>query len=234
MRLVFVHSPYLGPSSWRPTADQLSALGYAVELPDLRPSIEHKPCTSSFIAAAQSATDDACAERSVLIAHSRAGPVLPAIARGGRRRVAALLYVDAALPTPGRSWADEAPPERVANLRQLTRAGRLPRWSEWWDQSMLEGLIPDPAMRARLVNEQPRVPASFLDEPLPFVDWDGKSGYLQLSPAYVSYADAARARRWPVEERALDHLATLTAPAEVATAILTLLKRLKLKPSVPT
>lgn len=231
MRLVLVHSPYLGPGSWQPTADQLRALGWPVDLPDLRRFVRDRPCSSSFIAAAGAAIERAPSEQSIVIAHSRAGALLPAIASTQPRAdVAALLYVDAVLPTPGRSWADEAPPERVASMRQLGRDGSLPRWSEWWDDHVLEQLIPDAPVRAGLLDEQPRVPTAFLDEPMPLDDWHGPSGYLQLSSAYATFAQDARARGWPVEERALDHLATVTAPADVAAAIQALLARLELAP----
>lgn len=223
MRLVLVHSPYLGPSSWEPTAIQLRAVGYAVDVPDLRGSLRRDPCASSFIAATLAAINRSTDRRTVLIGHSRSGPLLPAVARGCQG-VDALLYVDAALPHPGRSWADQAPLDRVASMRRKAVAGRLPRWSDWWDDpSAIERLVPDPRLRAQFVDEMPQVPSSILDERLPNLDWPGRAGYLQLSAAYAAFADTARDAGWPVEIRALDHLAILTAPTEVASGVTALL-----------
>jgi hypothetical protein len=201
-------------------------MGHAVEVPDLRGSLRREPCASSFIAATGVAIDRTASDPAVLVAHSRSGPLLPAIAHGCGRSIGALLYVDAALPHPGRSWADEAPPERVATMREMAVDGLLPRWSDWWDPAMLEQLVPDHKVRADLVDEQPRVPSSFLDERLPDLDWPGPAGYLQLSANYAGFAETARKTGWPVEQRALDHLAVLTAPAEVASAMSTLLNAL--------
>ncbi len=210
-----------------PTANRLRAMGYDVEVPDLRAALRQEPCLGSFIAAAVAATDRTASAGSVLIGHSRSGPLLLAIAHSCRRPVTAIVLVDSALPYPGRSWADQAPPERAATLRRMSREGRLPRWSDWWDDpSVMERLIPNPDLRARLVDELPQVPTCFLDERLPDHDWQGKAGYLQLSATYAAFARRAEASGWPVEKRNLDHFAILTGPAQVASAIATLLKRL--------
>jgi pimeloyl-ACP methyl ester carboxylesterase len=230
VQLVFVHSPYLGPSSWRRTAAEMSAVGYAVQVPDLRESVRREPCASSFIAAACAAVDRASEANLVLIGHSRAGPLLPTVAWHRQPRIAAVLYVDAALPHPGRSWADRTSPERVSTMRQLGISGSLPRWSDWWDPSAIEELVPDPAMRKTLIDEMPCVATSFLDERLPNLDWEGPVGYLQLSDPYTTFAETARNLGWPVETCALGHLAILTAPSEVATGgIVRLLTSLQAK-----
>jgi hypothetical protein len=201
-------------------------MGYPVEVPDLRGSLPHEPYASSFVAAMKAAIERAPRRPTIVVGHSRCGPLLPAAVHGCGA-VIALLYVDAALPYPGRSWTDQAPPEQVDLMRRKAVNGRLPRWSDWWDdQSVIEGLVPDPKLRARLLQEMPQVPSSFLDERLPDIEWLGKAGYLQLSAPYVSYADTAQDAGWPVEKRALDHLAILTAPSNVASAIASLLNTL--------
>jgi hypothetical protein len=221
--LVLGHSPYLGPTSWEATAAQLTAMGYDVEVPDLRRALREAPCVSSFIAAITAAVERTPGALTAVVGHSRCGPFLPAAVHGCAA-VTALLYVDAALPYPGRSWADQASPEQVDAMRRKAAAGRLPRWSDWWDDdSALEGLVPDPMLRARLIDEMPQVPSGFLDERLPDLDWHGRSGYLQLSTAYTDYAAAAQHAGWPVERRDLDHLAILTAPTDAASAIASLL-----------
>jgi hypothetical protein len=224
-RLVLVHSVFLGPSSWHPTAAALTAMGHAVEVPDLRPSLSREPCMASFIEAAQAVVAIAGSSGAVLAAHSRSGPMLPAMADSFRGTVEALIYVDSPLAYPGRSWVDEAPPGRAAGLRAKGVGRLLPRWSDWWDDpSVIEGLVPDPELRASFVADIPRVPVCFLDERLPDADWNGRAGYVQLSESYSGYAAAAQAAGWPVERRAVDHLAILTAPATVADGIRGLLE----------
>lgn len=219
---MLVHSPYLGPASWRPTEVELSAAGYRVQVPDLRASVRHEPCAASFVAATRAALDRVRGDV-VLVGHSRAGPLLPAVAHD-RPPLTAVLYVDATLPHPGSSWSEQAPPERVAAMRRLGASGRLPRWSDWWDPSAFEDLVPDAASRRTVIDDMPRVPAGFLDERMPDVEWRGPAGYLQLSEAYAAFADTARGLGWPVETCALDHLAIVTAPAQVASGIVTVLK----------
>ncbi len=210
-----------------PTADRLQTMGYRVEVPDLRPALRREPCLASFIAAVVAATDRTASGETVLLGHSRSGPMLLAVAGSCRRPVTAIVFVDSALPYPGRSWADEAPPERAATLRRKGREGRLPRWSDWWDDpSVMQRLIPDPDLRARFIGELPQVPSCFLDDRLPDVDWQGKAGYLQLSATYAAFAHRAETSGWPVEKLDLDHFAILTAPAQVASAVAKLLNTL--------
>jgi len=193
-------------------------------VPDLRAAVQQAPGVSSFIAAASKVINRGAAEV-VVAGHSRSGPMLPAIAAGCGPRVAALLYVDSPLPHPGHSWVDEAPADRIASMRRRVAAGLLPRWSDWWDPAVMARLVADRALREQLVAGLPQLPASFLDEPMPEVEWPGPAGYLLLSEPYAEFADRAHSRGWPVERRDLDHLATLTAPAEVAAAIAALLRR---------
>ncbi len=40
---VLLHSPMLGPLSWQPTADELSAARQPVAVPDLRAGLTHAP-----------------------------------------------------------------------------------------------------------------------------------------------------------------------------------------------
>jgi hypothetical protein len=81
-------------------------------------------------------------------------------------------------------------------------------------------------MRASFVDELPRLPTAFLDERLPDVGWNGRAGYLQLSAPYAAAADTAKVNGWQVETRALDHLAIMTEPDEVAAALAALITRL--------
>jgi hypothetical protein len=54
----------------------------------------------------------------VIDRHGSAGPVLPVIAAAAPVPVAGMVFVDAALPRPGRSWFDDAPAELRGWLRE--------------------------------------------------------------------------------------------------------------------
>ena len=57
--------------------------------------------------------------------------------------------------------------------------------------------------------------------------WDSiRCGYLQLSKAYDDAAREAAARGWLTEHEPLDHLAMVTRPEAVATAIDRMLERM--------
>ena len=227
---LLVHSPFLGPSSLRPLADALAGLGHPAVLLDLRPSVVAPPVHQRLIGAFDDAIGDAqLAGPVVLAGHSAAGPLLPAFADtldDLEIAVSALVFVDAGLPTPGRTWRETVPAALYKRMRELAHEGQLPRWPQWWDPAELAALLPDEQMRAEIVDEAPEVPLAFLKEPRPEVPWDGPAGYVALSEAYAKDADEADALGWPVRRLALDHLATATAPEPVAVAVLEVLAAL--------
>ena len=224
---VLVHSPFLGPASLRPLADALAAHGHPTVLLDLRVSVVAPPVQDRLIGTFADAVGDASlAGPVVLIGHSGAGPLLPAFAETLEEDVAGLVYVDASLPTPGRSWRETAPEGRYARLRDISRDGVLPHWHRWFGADPLPELVPDDALRAELVEDMPEVPLAFLKEARPSVAWYGPAGYVALSEAYADQVASARERGWPVRELASNHLATATDPGPVADAVLAVLDEL--------
>jgi len=154
----------------------------------------------------------------VLVAHSGAGAVLPAIAERLGDRVRAAVFVDALLPHPGRSWFDTAPEEPRRQLIAMARDGRLPPWHEWFPPGTIESLVPDPAA---FIADLPRVRLDYLAEPAPGA-LDAPCVYIRLSAAYDAQADEAERRGWPVHRLDADHLAILTRPAEIAALLTTI------------
>lgn len=224
---VLVHSPFLGPASLRPLADELASLGHPAVLLDLRPSVVAPPVHQVLLGAFADAMSEELLEGPVvLIGHSGAGPLLPAFADSLEEAVTGLVYVDAGLPTPGRSWRDTVPASTYAELRALSREGQLPRWHRWFTPNPLETLVPDPALRAEMADEAPEVPIAFLKEERPEVAWTGASGYVQLSAAYEADATEAESQGWPVRRLDTHHLAPATDPAPVARAVLEVLTNL--------
>lgn len=227
---LLVHSPFLGPSSLRPLADALAAHGHPAVLLDLRPSVVAPPVHQRLIGAFDDAIGDAqLAGPVVLAGHSGAGPLLPAFADALddlEIAVSALVFVDAGLPTPGRTWRETVPAELYQRMRELAHEGQLPRWPQWWSPEELAAVVPDEDLRAEILDEAPEVPLAFLKEPRPGVEWSGPAGYVALSEAYTADADAAAELGWPVRKLALDHLAPATRPEPVAVAVLEVLAQL--------
>ncbi len=218
---VLVHGPFLGPASLRPLADALAALGHPSVVLDLLPSVVTPPVHQRLLGAfADAMSDAALTGPLMLVGHSGAGPLLPAFAEELEDDVRGLLYLDAELPTPGRSWRDTAPPEQYARMRERSRDGQLPRWHRHFDTDPLPALVADGALRAEIADEAPEVPLAFLKEPRPTVEWDGPSGYVALSAEHHDDLAAARALGWPTRALDLHHLATATDPGPVAVAVL--------------
>ena len=69
----------------------------------------------------------------VLVAHSNAGLLLSVITAALPDQVLGCVFVDAAIP-PAAGAAPVAPPELLALLGDKASGGRLPRWTDWWDE----------------------------------------------------------------------------------------------------
>jgi pimeloyl-ACP methyl ester carboxylesterase len=224
---VLVHSPFLGPASLRPLADALAAHGHPALLLDLRPSVVAPPVHQVLLGSfADAMSEEELTGEVVLIGHSGAGPLLPAFADALEDTVTGLVFVDAGLPTPGRSWRDTAPPELYGELKSMSREGQLPRWQRWFSPDPLAALIADEGLRSEIADEAPEVPVAFLKEPRPDVEWTGPAGYVALSEAYAKDVAEAQARGWPVRRLALTHLAPAADPEPVAVAVLEVLGEL--------
>jgi len=221
MRLVLLHSPLVGPTTWAPVAHLLRRAGAQVVVPDIRAAVTARPpyqsAISRSVAEALAAAPDGAPL--VLVGHSGAGPLLPGIADTSGIAVQALIYVDAGLPRPGTNWFERAPGDRAEHLRRLAAGGVLPPWDEWFETGAVDALISDPELRSRFRHELPRLPVAFLAEPTPPAVWAGPSGYLLLSEGYRTDADKARGNGWPVLEKLSHHLGILTQPADVADAL---------------
>lgn len=250
---VLIHSPFLGPSTLRPLAGALLARAHPVLLPDLRDGVINpptitiapnappeppparavpRPTKPQVIKGVRQVFAERIREADVsgpliLCGHSAAGPLLPDLAAAINHEVAALILLDSSPPAPGTTWSSQAPTELVTQLTTAATENRLPAWNTWFSPDPLPELIDDPAVRARVATEIPRVPVSLLDEPRLDVPWPGRIGYLLLSPTlYGTEADRADQRGWPCRRVPTHHLASATTPHPIATAYLDLLTTL--------
>lgn len=208
---VLVHSPLVGPATWRWVAETLARRGHRVTVPAASPATGWEDFADSV--AAQ------IGNHSVLVGHSGAGPLLPQIA--ARATADALVFVDAGVP-PEVGTADLMPPEMLADLRATASDGVLPPWSDWYGEDVMAELIPDRDRRGIVTAELPRLPLRFFEEPVPVpLGWAAtRCGYIQLSEAYAEDAARAAGQGWPVIERQGAHLDIVTRPVEIADAIL--------------
>jgi hypothetical protein len=224
---VLVHSPLLGPSAWEWVARELEQRGRLAVVPSLL-GVADEPYASlrGVCETVDAAASAHLAGTVVLVGHSGAGSLLPAIAGSVSREVAAMAFVDAFLP-PASGTARLVPEEFIEELRALAADDDvLPPWSSWFGEDVMRDLVPDAARRARVEHDMPRLPLSFLQAELPVPDgWDRRPcAYVLLSAQpYAPSAADARARRWPVAEiEGGKHLDPVRRPAAVATALLTL------------
>jgi pimeloyl-ACP methyl ester carboxylesterase len=222
--IVLVHSPLVGPLTWAPVSRELRRHGVGTLLPVLD---DHGNDAMPFWV--QHAT--AVAQRLemlppdggvILVGHSGAGPLLPAIGAFSPHPVAGYLFVDAGLPHPGRSPLDEIEagmPEFGRELRhELEAGGPFPQWAD----EDLRDLIPDAVLRQGVLAElQPRN-LTFFEEPLPHVDgWpDVPCAYIRLSEGYDRAAQEAQRRGWSYREFEAGHFHMLVDAPGVAGAIL--------------
>ncbi|MGW4562003.1 alpha/beta hydrolase [Streptomyces sp. NPDC004561] len=216
---VLVHSPSVGPSTWLPVAGRLQAAGHEVLVPSLLSvGAGEPPFWPRAVHAVREELRHLPAGRPVtLVAHSNAGLFLPVIRAGLDRPVSASVFVDAAVPA--RAGATPvAPPELLDLLRPMAVNGRLPRWTDWWDEADVAPMFRDPEVRRTVVAEQPRLPLSYYEQHIPVPDgWeDHPCSYLLFGPPYEDCAAEARARGWRVAHLPGEHLHQTVDPAGTA------------------
>lgn len=214
--LLFLHSPLVGPLTWRGVAERSEAQGWHTEVADLTGALSGPPPFQPAIAAAVAQSVAGWDRPVVLVGHSGAGPLLPGIAARLQVPVAALIYVDAGLPYPGRSWFETAPADLVEHLRGLASQGRLPPWHEWFAPEVLATLLPEARARDAFTAELRPLPLAYFQEPMPAAGWGGSAGYLLLSEGYRDDARRATGSGMAVVEHPSHHLAMVTDPEAVA------------------
>ena len=227
--ILLLHTPLLGPYSLRPLAGELARLGVMAETPAWPRLSTVAEAYYPTLAGSLAATIDgagAGAGPVVLAAHSGAGALMPALTAQLRTPVAGVVFVDAILPHPGRSWFDTAPQQMRDQLRAGAQMGQLPPWDDWWPPGALERLVPDAATREALIGELEPLPLGYFEEAAPTIELAAPGGYLQLSGGYEEEARLAGRQGWPVVRLPLNHLSPVSQPQAVAGALVSLAERL--------
>jgi pimeloyl-ACP methyl ester carboxylesterase len=204
MKFVLVHSPLVGPTTWRWIADALSTAGHETVLPDLRAAAAAGH-SSAVIATAAAAIPQEWAA-AVIVGHSGAGSIIPSIAAQMGRRTARMVFVDAGLrPCEGRVTPSA---EFLEQMRAMAVDGVLPKWSTWWGDGVMEALVPAQRQRIELEAEMVEVPLAYFESAFDVpVGWcDTAASFLLLSESYRADAERARTLGWPTIERMGNHL----------------------------
>jgi len=229
--IVLIHSPLVGTFAWSRVAAEFARRGIPVIAPALTDEPAwHAPYWQQHAASVASALADVSVEtKLVLVGHSGAGPLLPAIRAELPHRIGSYIFVDAGVPRANatrldlmrgedRAWAEEFE-------TYLKGGGTFPNWTD----ASLSEIIPDPDTRAALrADLRPRA-RDFFTEPLPVFDGfpDAPCGFLQLSPAYDRPASFARTHGFAYRDLGGGHFAMLTRPAAVADALIDLRRQME-------
>ena len=223
-RIALLHSPLLGGLAWQAVGAELRARGHDAIAPAW-PRLGG--VGADFYRALATAMADTLGDTpSIVVVHSGAGALVPAL-EAASAAVRGVIFADAILPHPGRSWFDTAPPGLADSLKAGVDFGMLPPWDRWWPPGALERLVPEEATRTVLVEELEPLPLDYFAEVAPPGIVTTPAAYLRLSGAYDEEARLAGLQGWPVVQLRLHHLAMLTHVAAIATAIEGLAQRLE-------
>lgn len=211
--LILVHSPFLGPATWRSTARELEGMGRRVRVPSMAAVASSPP--PYWPPGVDSIIRSAAGEPVVLVAHSNAGLYEPAVVERLGDQVRGVVFVDAALPGAGHHTT----PGFLQRLAIVD--GLLPPWTSWWPEADVARLFPDAQVQAEVEAEQPRMPLAYYDylPPAP-AGWDTPPcGYVWFGEPYDEGARQAALLGWPTEQLPGGHLLMLRDPKAVATAV---------------
>jgi pimeloyl-ACP methyl ester carboxylesterase len=222
--LLLVHSPLVGPSSWRPLGEVARGRGFDVIRPDLTgvadadaPQWQHLVDMSVRSAVGWSDL--------VVVGHSGAGAVLPAIAKRLGDRLRALVFVDAVVPPA--EGEHRTPQSLLGLIDDKAVDGRLPKWLDWWPPEVVAELMPSSEHQAEIRADMPELNRSFYDDPIPMPPgWTtGPCAFLKLSTAYDDEYSHVSGLGWPRASIDGNHLSIFGDPAAVLDVIETLLDK---------
>ena len=193
--IVLIPSPLLGPYSWSFVHHELAERGWdALVSVDLHDPVGRQPCWRRTVGGVEATLRDSEEERPVvLVAHSGAGPLLPAVGAIVRQPIAAYVFVDAGLPSGGTSRLEAIATEDATSAAELGAALDAGRRFPAWTDKDLGQLVPEPDRRQALLDELRPRGRDYWTEELPDVSgWpDAPCGYLTFSPPYLSAAEHA-------------------------------------------
>jgi hypothetical protein len=163
----------------------------------------------------------------LLLPHSNAGYLAPLVSAAVD--AAPIVFVDAALPAPGRTT--RLAPTRFRDFLDglADDGGLLPPWTRWWSPQEYSAVMSDEWFE-RIDAEAPHVPLSYVDEEVELPPgWeDGSRAYLAFGETYAEELDRAERASWPIRRLAGGHLHWLAEPEGSAAALMDLVRALGL------
>jgi pimeloyl-ACP methyl ester carboxylesterase len=226
---VLVPGPLVRASSWEPTAKELRASGYTVQIPDVLddqpPPIW--PAWTSHLRQRITSYD-----RPILVGHSSASVLVADLAH--RLPCRSIIIVDGDVPPLQGPAAPVRPALRNFIASIAASDGTLPIWSRWSaansERASLVGmdlLASDSVAFAAFERGLPQLSVDWFDDTIELTGWDHvPAGFIQCSPLYDHAAVEARKRGWPVIKLDGTHLHPTLAPAETARALVTMAREL--------
>ena len=220
---VLIHSPLVGGLTWTLVAEQMQQRGQSVVVPILSDlKISKEPYWKQHAESVAQALVNIPPETNViLVAHSGAGPLLPAIRLHIPNSIQAYVLVDAGIPRDGATRLDlmrSEDPEWAKRFEESLQSGeQFPNWSS----DDLREIVPDENLRKRLVAEIHPRGLEFFTEPIPvFHEWpDAPCVYIQFSAPYERPATQARQAGWQTHELRAGHFHMLVDAKTVTNMI---------------
>lgn len=216
---VLIHSPLVGPLTWELVRREMQQRGLTAIAPELkdRPNSTQPYWQQHAGSVARVLTRIPHNREIVLVAHSGAGPLLPALRTMMDRAMLAYLFVDAGIPRDDmsrldlmrlqdRAWADQF-------HQALLRGERFPAWND----EDLRDVIPDDTLRRKMLAEVRLRALEFFSEPIPvFSGWpDVPCAYIKFSTPYEWDFNQAKQAGWLVRQVHAGHFHMLIDPSAV-------------------
>src|SRR5690349_20010257 len=132
---VLIRSPLVGPYTWSRVAAEMQRRAIPVLVPRLSgKTASDKPFWKQYAEGVADVLNETPKEtRVILVAHSSAGPLLPALGASGPRSVAGYVFVDAGILFRDASHLDLRASENPEMAREfqaeLEQGARFPTWS---------------------------------------------------------------------------------------------------------
>ena len=225
-----IHSPLVGPFTWELVYRSMTDGGVKAIIPTLLddPNSTLPYWQQHADSVARDLAQISKRDNLVLVAHSGAGPLLPAIHHRLTHSICAYVFVDAGIPTGGLSRIELMKLEDQEWAEQFHEALLNGEQFPTWTEDDLHEIIPDRESRQELVaGIQPRS-LPFFTESIPvYDDWpDAPCAYIKFSQAYDWDAVQAKQMGWRVYELESGHFHMLVEPLVVADLIVESVKNL--------
>lgn len=227
---VLLHSPLVGPFTWEPVQKVLVEQSFQAMVPAVwdDPDSNLPFWQQHADSVAKDIAQLPAQQKTVLVAHSGAGPLLPAIRQQLNHAIFSYVFVDAGIPRAGLSRLDLMKLENSEGAEQFHQSLLQGEVFPPWTENDLKEIIPDAESRQKLVDEIRPRSLPFFTEPIPVqAGWpDAPCIYMKFSEAYEWDATQAKQAGWPVYAIDAGHFHMLVDPIAVADLLVTAVQNL--------